>query len=165
MNTVILSTLDWIQAISSVIAAIGLIVTLKLQWQTSEDQRIMLQHAQDEERISLMPIFKATNANGGNVVTLLLFRLQVEDMTAYNVTFRQVPGAPFETDAPLYPGDFHQGRSVTYSLVRLAVVEAPAHIFTITYSDKKRRYYQQRFLTDGFDMQIELPTRTQQPTT
>lgn len=156
---------DWIQAISSVFAVVGLVWTLNLQRKTSEDQRTMLLQAQEEERISLMPIFKIADTSiiNGPPTATITYLIRVEDTAAYNVSFLVIPNTAFSLQPPLFPGDFQKERAEAYTITRIGFEEGFTHILTISYSDKKQRYYQQRLLTDGFSVQMELPTKTERP--
>ncbi|WP_256012671.1 hypothetical protein [Desertivirga xinjiangensis] len=52
------SQADWVQAGSSILAAVGLVITLLLQWKTSRDQTEMLKLEREKDRRSIMPVFK-----------------------------------------------------------------------------------------------------------
>lgn len=48
---------DWVQAIGAIIAAVGLFITLILQWKTSEDQRAFLILEKEKDRRNVTPRF------------------------------------------------------------------------------------------------------------
>lgn len=81
------SQADWVQAIASIIAAVGLVVTLLLQWKSAKDQREALSIEKNKYIREILPVFNILSEEEIKIDDGLLMKmnLKLTNADAYNL--------------------------------------------------------------------------------
>ncbi len=150
------SQADWIQAFASIIAAVGLVVTLLLQWKSAKDQSVALSIEKSKYTREILPMFIILSEEDINIDDDLIKKmvLKLTNADAYNLVCKADGNSYIrfnpQTQAIINRDNILEIRSV-YKREALGGVEIINSKGRILYNDVDGRSYQQDiYFNEGF---------------
>jgi len=150
---------DWIQAIGSVIAAVGLVITLLLQRKTLKEQQIITRLEQKKFLDSRLPILDLSNviyakSNQNREVT---FDITIKENYLQNLKITHNFPNDHTITIPHYISDvilpkdygFHFGISFALPDVFIEIEEYTGHAIIFNFEDSMGNKYQQHLIYKG----------------
>lgn len=154
------STPDWIQAYASVFAAIGLVVTLILQWKTSSDQEKLLSMEMEKSRRAIMPFFKVDlRCFAIDTFASYTIAIQLTRNPARSVTFKSVNVLDFDLE---FKRLMDVGEEQRFELGRNPIQDTPRHLelIKVEFIDEELREYSQTITALRGELYISYPLQT-----
>jgi hypothetical protein len=154
------SQADWIAAIASIFAAIGLTITLLLQWKTSSDQSAILKFEKEKDRRILMPWFKVSEITEQEFDNYIgkgkykIMQVTLQNANAFNLECK-ANGNPAIRYNPTWSNILEVGQNVevvgTYKYDPLGGISITHSLGYLRYSDiEGRKYEQEIYFDEGF---------------